>query len=231
VNDYEAKREARIARMRERAARKRAEGKARVEAADKTAALIPMGQPILIGHHSERRHRRDLERIRSGHTKGFEAIKEAELLERRARAAETSGAISSDDPQAIEKLEAKLASVEAEREQAKERNKQARKSGGAQVPSYRITNLASEARRLRGRIEHLKRRAESAGFEQQIGPVRVVEEDNRVRIIFPDKPSAELRAELKSGGWRWSPSANAWQRHPSGWARSEAVRLAGKWSE
>lgn len=34
-------------------------------AADTIMSAIPLGQPILVGHHSERRHRRDLERLDS----------------------------------------------------------------------------------------------------------------------------------------------------------------------
>lgn len=38
---------------------------------------IPMGQPILVGHHSERRHRRDLERMDRLDQKSLEASREA----------------------------------------------------------------------------------------------------------------------------------------------------------
>lgn len=41
---------------------------------------IPLGQPILVGHHSERRHRRDLERIRRFAEKSVEESREAARL-------------------------------------------------------------------------------------------------------------------------------------------------------
>jgi hypothetical protein len=42
--------------------------------------VIPFGQPILVGHHSEKRHRRDLARIDSGMSKGFEEGRKADRL-------------------------------------------------------------------------------------------------------------------------------------------------------
>ncbi|WP_415563994.1 DUF3560 domain-containing protein, partial [Escherichia coli] len=33
---------------------------------ERLAAMIPPGQPILVGHHSERRARRDAQRIENG---------------------------------------------------------------------------------------------------------------------------------------------------------------------
>ena len=48
---------------------------------------IPFGQPILVGHHSERRHRRDIERMDNGMRKAVSAFKTAEYWQRRAAAA------------------------------------------------------------------------------------------------------------------------------------------------
>lgn len=65
-----------------------ANAEARAEMRDKTAhgisSAIPFGQPILVGHHSERRHRRDLERIRHNMEKSVEESNKAEYLKGRA---------------------------------------------------------------------------------------------------------------------------------------------------
>lgn len=61
---------------------------ARAEKRDQIAhdinSAIPFGQPILVGHHSERRHRKDLERIRSNMEKSIEESEKAEYLKGRA---------------------------------------------------------------------------------------------------------------------------------------------------
>lgn len=49
--------------------------------------LPPMGEPIKIGHHSEARHRRDLEKARTTMVKAIDAHKEAERADQRARTA------------------------------------------------------------------------------------------------------------------------------------------------
>lgn len=36
--------------------------------------------------------------------------------------------------------------------------------------------------------------------------------DNRLQIFFEEKPDEETRSSLKSNGFRWAPSAGAWQR-------------------
>jgi hypothetical protein len=58
--DYSAER---ADRLEARAMKASERGKAAYNKAHHIGSFIPMGQPILIGHHSERRHRRDLERI------------------------------------------------------------------------------------------------------------------------------------------------------------------------
>lgn len=48
---------------------------------------IPFGQPILTGHHSERRHRRDIARIDAGMSKAVKMWETADYWKRRAAAA------------------------------------------------------------------------------------------------------------------------------------------------
>lgn len=117
--DYETRRAARVARLKANAEKLRGESAARLESARKVADGIPFGQPILVGHHSEKRHRKDLARMEANTRKGFEALKEAQACERRAESAERNLTISSDDPTAIERLRDKAAKLEARRDTMK----------------------------------------------------------------------------------------------------------------
>ncbi len=106
--DYAERREARIDRLESRAAAAQAESTAAYEAAHSIMKHIPPGQPILVGHHSERHHRRDLDRIDRNMCKSVEADQKASYYAARAEAAANNTTISSDDPEAVEKLQAKL---------------------------------------------------------------------------------------------------------------------------
>jgi DNA primase len=102
---------------------------ARFATAHSIVENIPLGQPILIGHHSERRHRRDLDRMATNMSKGVEESKLADhhrsCADGLAHALETS--IFSDDPDAIDQLEAKLARLLTEQERDKAINRAVRK--------------------------------------------------------------------------------------------------------
>lgn len=71
-----------------RADRAEAEAEAHGAKADRISSGIPMGQPILIGHHSERRHRRDLDRIHTSTRRSIEADRTATQERRLAEGAQ-----------------------------------------------------------------------------------------------------------------------------------------------
>jgi hypothetical protein len=70
--------------LRDRAQRRRDAADTSWQASRRTAEGIPLGQPILVGHHSERRHRRDLERIQDLASKSVEEPRAADADQRRA---------------------------------------------------------------------------------------------------------------------------------------------------
>lgn len=166
-----------------------------------------------------------------------------------------TGGISSDDPQAVEKLEAKLATLEKHQEMMKAANAAIRMKDPAKgdaklaelgytpediaklrapdfcgrigYPAYELQNNNANIRRIRGRIAELKKRTENTpeGREFDGGRVVVNTAENRLQIIFDGKPDADIRTELKGEGFRWAPSQGAWQRQLTDNAMRAARRL------
>lgn len=126
---YEEKKRARIERMLERAGRlEEFSKKNTLSLYGEASSGIPLGQPILVGHHSEKRHRRHLERIEKRVRKGFEAAEEAEKLRERAEAMENRMAIDSDNPEARTLLAEKIAKLEKKQAKFKRINQLVRQS-------------------------------------------------------------------------------------------------------
>lgn len=166
-----------------------------------------------------------------------------------------TGGISSDDPQAVEKLEAKIATLEKHQEMMKAANAAIRMKDPAKgdaklaelgytpediaklrapdfcgrigYPAYELQNNNANIRRIRGRIAELKKRTENTpeGWEFDGGRVVVNTAENRLQIIFDGKPDADIRTELKGEGFRWAPSQGAWQRQLTDNAMRAARRL------
>lgn len=81
------------------------------------------GQPILIGHHSEKRHRRALDRSWNQMGRSVEEGRKSDHYADKAEAARSNTSVSSDDPDAIQKLKEKLEHLESEQAQYKSVNK------------------------------------------------------------------------------------------------------------
>jgi hypothetical protein len=128
---YRDRRAAKAERLREWADKRDAKAAAARGRVDAIADNIPLGQPILVGHHSERRARRDQERIRSGMRSTIEHTDKAAEFRRRADNIEAAAdnAVYSDDRDAVERLEARIAEREAERDRIKAFNAATRKAG------------------------------------------------------------------------------------------------------
>ncbi|WP_196028922.1 YodL domain-containing protein [Longicatena caecimuris] len=151
------------------------------------------------------------------------------------------GGISADDPQAVQKLQSKLADLEKLQETMKAVNAYYRKhktlddcpylspenieklkAGMSSswhledkpYPTWALSNNSAEIRRVKSRIADLSKKQEIGyvGWEFEGGKVEANTEANRLQIFFDEKPDEATRAELKSNGFRWSPKEGAWQR-------------------
>ena len=165
------------------------------------------------------------------------------------------GGISADDPQAIQKLEAKLEKLQAAQDTMKAVNAYYRKHKTLDgcpnlsaerieamkadmssqwhiedkpYPSWALSNNNAEIRRIKGRIAELTKKQETAyaGWEFDGGTVEMNREDNRLQIFFEEKPDEKTRETLKENGFRWSPKAGAWQRQLNDNAIYAADRLS-----
>jgi hypothetical protein len=168
------KRERKAERLRGWADSREAKQSALNEAArcDEEATGIPFGQPILVGHHSEKRHRRALERIDRAMGKAVDNSRKAEGMQSRAANIEAANdrAIYDDDPDAIERLTERIAALEAERDRRKVANSEYRREHKAELkamsgydrhhavpfPPYSFSNLTGNIGRLRDRLARLQ---------------------------------------------------------------------------
>ena len=111
---------------------------------------IPMGQPILVGHHSEKRHQRDLGRMHGAMNRALESTQMASKHEQAADGIDRQldRSIYSDDPDAAERLREKLDALEHRRERMKAINAWlARRVGGKRRIGYAHNRSEDAARK------------------------------------------------------------------------------------
>lgn len=253
--DYEERREARADRLEERAQKAADKAANAFRRSEDAVRGIPAGQPILPGARGIPQ-RKAQERSWKLMGACVENDRKADYLQRRADAVRGNTAISSDDPEALEKLEEKLAALQADQERDKALNAYYRKNktvkgfegisdeGAAKidvglaglrealrhpVPAFQLSNRNAEISRLKKRIEQLRRvdGMEHVEIPFAGGVLMTNEEINRVQIIFDDRPDETLRARLKANGFHWAPSERAWQTQRTPAALQRARLILG----
>ena len=210
-SNYEEKLANRVARYNELSRKFKGESEGRYKRFHDLLSVIPMGQPILVGHHSEAGHRALLKRADNSMRASVEADKKAAYYSGKAETAQENKAISSDDVNALDRLTEKLDGLRTEQEFMKKVNavhaKFLKKPQSLElsdldektkdlvrnyVPKYswlkhpfepwRLTNNSANMRTIEKRIEKLKQLENSADYEYELGDVKVVENATENRI-------------------------------------------------
>lgn len=251
--DYEARRQARIDRLRAAEGRARERSDAEYKRSHDLVKDIPLGQPNIIGRPGLPNLRAKSMRAMD---RSLEQDRKAEYYAGRAEAAENNTAISSDDPDAIEKLEAKIAELESQQQRMKAINKYYRKhktcvgfeglsdkeakkldkqkEAGypwetAPYPSYELSSVNRKIKDAKARIEKLRKidamPAEIIEFGH--GEIESDPETNRIIIRFDERQGEDMVTALKSNGFRWTPSMTAWTRQRNQNALRAAKRICG----
>ncbi|MCT4647402.1 MAG: DUF3560 domain-containing protein [Carboxylicivirga sp.] len=213
-DNYNERKEARIERYKELSERNSVLSTSLSKEARDMTRCIPMGQPILVGHHSEAGHRRLLERSWNKMGKSVEAGDKASYYAEKAKIAENNNAISSDDPEAITKLKEKVASLESAQKRMKEANKVVRKisftqdqkvkgleaigysidqakeiltpdfAGRVGFPGYVLTNNNATIKTAKNRLEKLQKELTEETTERLEHGIRIVDSIEVNRLQF-----------------------------------------------
>lgn len=253
MNSYEEKKQRRIDYYNEKAERFEQESTRLSQESSKMIGAIPIGQPLMPDHHSYRSDKNYRDRAWGKMGKSVEIGQKADYYRSKAEAAEKNTAISSDDPEAVTKLKSKLEKLQNFQSYMKTVNSYYRKNGTMKgfegisdekaanidetvknsyswitVPyaPYELSQNNAEINRLKKRIAILERREET-GFvvwKFEGGEAVANREENRLQLLFDEKPNDEQRRILKSYGFHWSPREQAWQRQ----LNDNAIYAAGR---
>lgn len=233
--------EARAERYRQFAENAEKRATAAFNASSAAVENIPLGQPILVGHHSEKAHRRALERSNGAMMRSVHESEKAAYYRQKAEAVENNDNIYIGDEDAVERLTKKIAELTALQEQMKGANKviraksltdaekiealihlgisrpKANKMVGSQFifPGYMLTNNNAKINAAKKQLKKAESLASKQDREYTIDDITIEEcySENRVRIYFPGKPDAEMITKLKHNGFRWAPSMGCWQAY------------------
>lgn len=163
--------------------------------------------------------------------------------------------ISSDDPDAIEKLQIRIDKSEKRQAQMVAGNKIVKSAklsleqkvaelaklgvgadrlekdfcGRVGYPPYELSNNSGNMKRMKDRVKELEAKKGDITREWTNGSITITDnvEENRLQIYFPSKPGSETIDQLKSNGFHWSYNNGVWQRMRSFAATHYASQITG----
>ena len=204
---------------------------------DKAAELFARGDKYRGDHafNTQPGHIPERARVIAATERGFEHAQMADHHDSRAAGLEVQldHSVFSDDADAIEQLEQRIAKNEEKRDHMKRVNVLFKRGDAAGLSGlgvdletlkcklaeagpywgdkphlpYELTNLGARIRADRERIEDIKRRQSRTEMAAASGGI-VIEGSDWVRVTFAEKPAREMLDALRAAGFRWG--AGSW---------------------
>jgi hypothetical protein len=191
--------ERKLERRRQWAESRRRKSESEFNKAGAIGDKIPLGQPILVGHHSEKRHRRDIGRIDRAMGKSVEHDKMAKHHDEKADGLERQldNTIFTDDPDAVERLEERIAELEEQADLQNRINREYRKRKGepgwalaAGVSPEKAEAMESACRRMMENAPYIKKPCDNTNLRANI------------RRLKKRLPEARVYAQVREGETR-----------------------------
>ena len=146
--------------------------------------------------------------------------------------------IRADDPKAVEMLKENLEGFEGRQEYMQKVNDYYKANGtvvgcpgidketavqldgrvnehqSTPYPGRFFKDNFAEINRLKSNIDRLENKPETMfkGWRFEGGEAVINLANNRLQLMFAEKPNDDERAVLKKNGFKWAPTAKAWQR-------------------
>ena len=116
---------------------------------NKDRDFLSLCEPIKVGHHSEKRHRKIIEQAQNNATKCYQAMDKADEYKAQAEDIQRKidKEINIDSPESLDQLKERVSELEAKRQEIKAREHKA----------FELSNLGSNIRRYKERLETAKK--------------------------------------------------------------------------
>lgn len=103
------------------------------------------------------------------------------------------------------------------------------------ISGFNTTNTLASIHRVEERIRIMESKQENANGENkeyQYNGFKVIMnyETDRIQILHDSKPPCDIIKDLKSNGFKWTPSAGLWQRQLTGNAIFSTKNLLKSWN-
>ena len=159
--------------------------------------------------------------------------------------------IKSDDPKAVDMLKENIDSIqgridymqtvndyykengtvvgcpEIDDKTAQELDSRVSDTQATPYPGKFFSDNFADIRRLQGNIDRLENNPESVfkGWEFAGGEAVINLANNRLQLMFDEKPDAKQLAVIKKNGFKWAPTQKAWQRklEPRSFAAADKI--------